>query len=138
MVDPARPTPVDPVRPVVVDPARPTPVTPARPVVIDPVRPVVIDPVRLASGTVEVSVFRRTAATGGVAVRETPLAGATLITTNLANNQATEQPLAAATLTETLRPGKYRFIATAGTGRSSAVEIELLAGETEKVRLVVP
>jgi hypothetical protein len=116
-------------------PAPPTP-TPERPTPTDPVRPIPVDPTRpnVTTGTVEIVVFKRGAAGG----RDTALARSTLITTNLSTNRSTEQPLTTATQTQTLRPGKYAFVAVADTTRSAPVEIEVLAGETQKVKLVVP
>ena len=116
-------------------PAPPTP-TPERPTPTDPVRPIPVDPTRpnVTTGTVEIGVFKRGAAGG----RDTALARSTLITTNLSTNRSTEQPLTTATQTQTLRPGKYAFVAVADTTRSAPVEIEVLAGETQKVKLVVP
>jgi len=99
---------------------------------VDPVRP------SATTGTVEFGIFRRGTTLGTVVTRDTALARSTLITTSLATNRSTEQPLAASTHTETLKPGKYAFVAVSGTSRSAPVEIELRAGETEKVRLVVP
>ena len=93
---------------------------------------------RATTGTVEIGIFKRGSTTGTVLLRDTALARSTLITTNLATNRSTEQPLTASTHTETLRPGKYAFVAVSGTARSAAVEIEVTAGETRKVRLVVP